>query len=663
MNNPLPLEHAQTAPSGHEPESRREARRLALLTIVALVALIAARAMAALEGPVLAERLLYILAYVTGGYSGAVNGWAALRKGELNVDVLMLVAAAGAASIGAWLEGGVLLFLFSLSEALQTYALGRTEGAIHALMDLRPDVARRRLPGAEGGTEIVPVEALVPGDHVIVLPGERIPVDGLITAGESDVEQAAITGESVPVLKGQGDVVFAATLNGPGALDLRVTRAAGESTVARIIDMVREAQSSRAPTQRLIDRYGNRYAWLVIGGALLMMTLPTLLLDWPFRDAFYRAMTLLVVASPCALVISTPASYLSAIAAAARHGVLFKGGAYLEAAALVDRVAIDKTGTLTRGQPELTDVLPLDGGSADDLLALAAGVEARSEHLLAKAVVAGARARGVAPIEATQARALPGLGIQAVSRGEMITIGRARLFDEQGGLDEVSRAAAADLEARGRTTMLVAKGELVVGVLGLADEPRPHAAATIAALRAIGVGRIVMMTGDNEHVARAVAREVGIPDADVAAGLMPEDKVRLVERLAEEGPVAFVGDGVNDAPALAAASLGVAMGAGGSDVALETADVVLMGDRIGRLAYTFGLGRAARRVVAQNVTFALAVILVLVVTTIVRGVPLPLGVLGHEGSTVLVVLNGLRLLAYRPPADAASMGLPSAAPH
>ena len=484
---------------------------------------------------------------------------------------------------------------------------------------------------------------------MVVLAGERIPVDGRIVDGESDVEQAAITGESVPVLKGPGEPVFAATLNGPGALELRVTRAAGESTVARIIDMVREAQASRAPTQRLIDRYGNRYAWLVILGALAMMSLPTWWLGWPFDEAFYRAMTLLVVASPCALVISTPASYLSAIAAAARHGVLFKGGAYLEAAALVDRVAIDKTGTITRGQPELTDVLPLDDRGPDALLALAASVEVRSEHLLARAVVAGARARLVTLSPATDVRALPGLGIRARVDGREVTIGRARLFEEQDGLDDAVRRTVARLETSGRTTMVVAEQGRPVGVLGLADAPRPGAAPTLAALRAMGVRRIVMMTGDNPHVAHAVAEEVGIREADVAAGLMPADKVRLVEEMASRGGVAFVGDGVNDAPALAAASLGIAMGAGGSDVALETADVVLMGDHIDRLGYTFGLGRAARRVVAQNVAFALGVILVLVVTTIVRGVPLPLGVLGHEGSTVLVVLNGLRLLAYRPP--------------
>ncbi len=653
-----------TAP-GEADASSNEARLLALLTLIALITLVAARWIERGGGAPMAALVLYVVAYLSGGYSGAVNGWAALRERELNVDVLMLVAAAGAASIGAWLEGGVLLFLFSLSEALQSYALGRTETAIHALMDLRPDVARRRDPDAAEGDalEIVPVEALLPGDIVVVLPGERIPVDGHVVSGTSDVEQAAITGESVPVLKEMGDTVFAATLNGPGALDLRVSRAAGESTVARIIAMVREAQAARAPTQRLIDRYGNRYAWAVIAASLLMMSVPTLILGWPFRDAFYRAMTLLVVASPCALVISTPASYLSAIAAAARNGVLFKGGAHLEAAAAVNAIAIDKTGTLTRGQPRLTDVLPLDDRGEDDLLALAAAVEARSEHLIARAVVQGARARGLALEEATAVRALPGLGIRARTAGVEVTIGRAKLFEERGELDAPARDAVTALEARGRTTMVVAVDGRPIGVLGVSDEARPSAAATIAALRAMGVRKIVMMTGDNAQVAATVAAEVGLAEDEVHAALMPADKVRLVESMSLEGPVAFVGDGVYDAPALAAASLGVAMGGGGSDVALETADVVLMGDRIARLAYVFGLGRAARRIVAQNVAFSLAVIAVLAVTTVVRGVPLPLGVLGHEGSTVLVVLNGLRLLGYRPSAalDAAESSAQQAA--
>ncbi len=660
---PGPASSAARAPKPERrpDETAAQARLLALLTGIALAALVVARAAELAGAPAMLWRGLYVVAYLTGGYSGVVNGLAALRRGMLDVNILMIIAALGAAALGDWLEGGVLLFLFSLSETLQVYALGRTKGAVRALMDLRPDQATRR----EGeALRVVPVEALQPGDVVVVRPGERLPADGRIARGESDIDQATITGESVPVAKGPGDPVFAATINGTGEIDVRVTRRAAESTVARIIDLVAEAQATRAPTQRVIDRFGNRYAWAVILGSLATLVIPMVALGWSFDTAFYRAMTLLVVASPCALVISTPASYLSGIANAARHRVLFKGGAYLEAAADIDCVAIDKTGTLTHGRPALTDVVALGGGSGDDLLALAASVESHSEHLIARAVVAGARERGLALAEAVGAHALPGIGIEAQVDGQTVRIVSPQHGRVDGLLEGEALRRVEEIEREAKTAMVVTNGR-PVGVLAVADTPRPAAKSTLAALRAAGVRRIVMVTGDNPHVARAVAAEVGIAPDDVFAGLMPADKVGVVEQLETERRVAFVGDGVNDAPALAAASLGIAMGAGGSDVALETADVVLMGDQIERLGYVFALGRAARRIVKQNIVFSVGVIVVLVLATLLVGIPLPLGVVGHEGSTVIVVLNGLRLLGFKggsvvpgaaPPARSAPTG-------
>jgi Cd2+/Zn2+-exporting ATPase len=456
-------------------------------------------------------------------------------------------------------------------------------------------------------------------------------------------------------------VVFAPTNNGAGVLAVRVTRRAAESTLARIIELVAQAQSTRAPTQRLIDRFGNRYAWLVIVSALLTMSVPVVALDWTFEAAFYRAMTLLVVASPCALVISTPASYLSAIANAARHGVLFKGGAYLEAAAAVDVVALDKTGTLTYGRPEVTDVVPWNGCPAEDLLALAGAVERHSEHLLARAVVDAARARGVPLDAASGVRALPGLGIHGWVGDREVRIGSPRMFRDGDGLPSHAAEAVAALERQGKTVMVVGAGD-PLGALAVADRVRPSARETIAALRRAGVRRVVMVTGDNERVAHAVAAEVGIAAEDVFASLLPAEKVHVVENLRTGGRVAFVGDGVNDAPALAASNIGIAMGAGGTDVALETADVVLMGDHLELLGHVFGLGRAARRVVQQNVAFSAGVIAVLVLATLVRGIPLPLGVVGHEGSTVVVVLNGLRLLGFQGPVRRRDEGLYAGSP-
>ncbi len=587
----------------------------------------------------------YAIAYLTGG---AFACFAALRDlvvdRHVNVDLLMVTAAIGAATVNAWGEGAVLLALFSSSGALEHHALGRTRRAVRALMELSPDVATLLRPEGE---QVVPVETLALDDVVLIRPGERVAVDGVVLDGETAIDQSAITGESMPVAKQTGEVVFAGTINGHGAVQVRVTKLHQENTLSRIIEIVETAQEQKSRTQRFTDAFEGRYAVGVIAVAALIAVGSPLLLGWSFGDAFYRAMTLLVVASPCALVISTPAATLSALANAARHGILFKGSNHLENAGVVQIVAFDKTGTLTEGRPRLTDVVPLSGTGWDEaeLLRRVAGVERLSEHPLAASVVAGAEVRGLIPAVATAFRAIPGQGVVAHVAGAELVIGNETLFASLGReiLPDSPTAAVADrLRAAGKTVMIVGDATGVCGVIGVADTIRPAAPEVIARLKRLGVARTVMLTGDSPRVAEAIAAEVGIDE--VYAGLLPEEKLAVVRRLMTEGTVAMIGDGVNDAPALATATLGVAMGAAGTDVALETADVVLMADDLTKLPYAIGLSRRARRTIRQNLAFSLAVIGVLVASALSIGIPLPLGVVGHEGSTVLVVLNGLRLL-------------------
>jgi Cd2+/Zn2+-exporting ATPase len=482
---------------------------------------------------------------------------------------------------------------------------------------------------------------------VLIKPGERLPIDGEVISGSSTVDQSAITGESMPVTKQVGDEVFAGTVNQNGSLEVRVTRLASESALARIIKMVESAQESRAKTQSFMDAFEQRYALFVISAVALYIVLPPLLLGIDFNENFYRAMVLITVASPCALVISTPAAILSAIANAARRGILFKGGAYLERMATIKAVALDKTGTLTTGKLSLTDVLP-NGIARAELLRIAAAAEVNSEHPIASAILAAAKAEGV-PIQAPQAfEAVPGQGVRAALDSARLLVGTERLMRAEGLSVPPEIIAQRDqLEAEGKSALLVHHSERGwLGVIGVADTLRPNAAEFVSALRAEGVQKVIVLTGDNQRVAQAIAARVGADE--VRAELLPADKVTAIKALMQTyGKVAMVGDGVNDAPALASASIGIAMGAAGTDVALETADLVLMADDLSRVAYAIRLSRRARRVIFQNIAFSLSVIVILVISALGLNLALPLGVIGHEGSTIIVVLNGLRLLTYR----------------
>jgi Cd2+/Zn2+-exporting ATPase len=556
----------------------------------------------------------------------------------------MVTAAAGAALVDAWGEGAVLLALFSSSNALEHHALERTRRAVRSLMELSPEVANVVRSDLPEGFVTIPVEQVRLEDLVLIRPGERVPVDGVVRAGESDIDQAAITGESIPVSKRPGDPVFAGTINGNGALDVRVTRLAQESTLAKIIGFVEGAREQKSRTQRFTDAFEGRYAIGVIGFAALVCLIPWLGFGRDVGDSFYRAMTLLVVASPCALVISTPASTLAALANAARNGILFKGGNHLENAGEIKTIAFDKTGTLTEGKPRLTDVVPLHPALDEtELLRLVAGAERVSEHPLAQAIVAGAIARGIELPEAEEFHAVSGMGIAARVAGWELSIGNEALFAQLGApVSDAAMGTLRRLRDAGKTAMLAGTRDGILGVIAVADTVRPQAAATIARLKELGITRTVMLTGDNVRVANAIAAQLGIDE--VRADLLPEDKLTTINALLADGPVAMVGDGVNDAPALATATLGVAMGAAGSDVALETADVVLIADDLSKLPYAVALSRRARRAIVQNLTFSLAVIATLVLSALTIGIPLPIGVVGHEGSTIIVVLNGLRLL-------------------
>lgn len=602
---------------------------------------------------------LYLIAYAFGGYFTFREAIENIRAGRFEIDFLMLVAAIGAAILGEWLEGALLLFLFSLGHALEQYAMGRAKRAMEALAELAPPTA---LVLRDGQTLEVPVEDLLLNDTVIVKPDQRIPADGIVVKGESSVNQAPITGESVPVDKqaveapvpdGRTDQldfryrVLAGTINGSGALEIQVTKIASESTLARVIQMVSEAETQKSPTQLFTDKF-ERYFVPAALTLVVLLLFAWIVIDEPFSHSFYRAMAVLVAASPCALAISTPSAVLSGVARAARGGVLVKGGGPLESLGRLGIIAFDKTGTLTEGRPRLTDVIALDGVSERDLLQVAVAVETLSDHPLAAAVVVGGKQRlkGDSTLSAHNVQSIVGRGVRATIDGETVYLGKDSLFVEVQGpsLPEALRQTIDELKSNGRTTMIVRRGDNYLGAIGLMDTPRKVAKDVITRLKMLGIARIIMLSGDNQQVADAVAKEVGIDEA--IGDLMPDEKVEAIKKFRDERGVAMVGDGVNDAPAMANATVGIAMGAAGSDVALETADVALMADDLNHLPFAVGLSRQTSRIIRQNLWFSLGMVAFLIPATVL-GLQIGPAVLLHEGSTVLVVFNALRLLAFR----------------
>ncbi len=598
-----------------------------------------------------AERVVsavpFLLAMVVAGHPIVRSAWYALKARRADMNVLMSVAAVGAVAIGRWDEGSSVLILFAIGLTLQTLTVERTRRAIQALVRLAPAEATVK---RDGGEVRVPVAAVVVGEVVVVRPGDRVPVDGEVTAGRSSVDQASITGESIPVEVEPASNVFAGSINGDGALEVRSTKPACDTTLARIITMVEEAQASKAPVQAFVDRFAAVYTPIVVAAALLIATVVPLIVG-DFRGWIFKALVLLVVACPCALVISTPVALVAAIGSASRRGILFRGGAAIEALAAVRAVAFDKTGTLTAGRPAVTDVMPLGGLSAEALLARTAAVECRSTHPIARAIVDAATAQQLSVPEATDAQTVPGRGAHAVVNGETIVVGSRRLFAQVPV--EVERALV-KAERGGKTAVLVGTADRINGIIVVADPLRAQSPSAVATLGALGL-QTVMLTGDNRHTAERIGEEVGV--ADVRAELLPEDKVVAVRDLQQTMPVAMIGDGVNDAPALAVATAGVAMGGAGTDVAVEAADVTLMGDELSELPVALRLARQTLTIIRQNIAASLLVKAIFLVLTFVGITNLWLAVLADTGMALLVTFNSLRLLRVGQPEEA--MLLPS----
>lgn len=593
---------------------------------------------------------LFILtaAYVIGGFESAREGLTTLfEEKELDVDLLMIVAALGAAGLGLWrreyyliVDGAVLILIFAISGALEGYAMQRTERSIQGLMSLTADTARVIRNGQE---RTIPISELRIGDRVLVKPGELVPIDGLVMEGFSTLNQAAITGESIPVEKTIGDEVFAGTINGNGALRLKIHQPPESSLIQRVIRLVQQAQTEAPPSQQFIERFERGYAKVIVIAGILLGTLPPFLVGWNWEDTIYRALIFLVVASPCALMASIMPTLLSGIANGARHGILFKNGAQLERIGQVRAIAFDKTGTLTTGKLQVVDVMATQS-STDQLLQVAAALERLSEHPIGEAIVQAARQQNLTSVEAVNGQAQAGQGITGKINDRIAIVGKAAFVQAQ--VNPVAQALmeqSQQWESEGKTVVWVAYAGEILGIIAVADTVRPAAADAIARLKQLGIEQIVMLTGDNSRTAHSIAQQVGADQ--VYAELLPEDKVDVIRKLQKQyQTVAMVGDGINDAPALAQASVGIAMGAAGSDVALETADIVLMADRLERLEHAIRLGRRAQAIVKQNIVFALSFVVILLILNFAGNITLPFGVLGHEGSTVIVTLSGLRLL-------------------
>ncbi|MGC1309346.1 MAG: heavy metal translocating P-type ATPase [Phormidesmis sp.] len=594
---------------------------------------------------------ILLAAYVIGGYESTREGLSTLwQERELDVDLLMIVAAVGAATLGLWqqeyyllVDGAVLILIFAISGALEGVAMHRTERNIRGLMQLAPDTARM-LHGER--TETVATQQLKVGDRILIKPGELIPTDGIVKEGTSTVNQAPITGESVPVEKALGDEAFAGTINGSGALVLELHKSPESSLIQRVIRLVEEAKTTQPPSQQFLERFERGYAKVVVVSALMLILIPPFLLNWDWETTIYRALVFLVVASPCALMAAIMPTLLSGIAQGARQGILFKDGAQLENIGRLRAIAFDKTGTLTTGNLQVCNVVPSHAMTDRQVLQTAASLEAYSEHPIAQAVISAAQQQDLSKLPITAAQAQAGQGISGTSAGDLIKIGK-RSFVMASGIKRGSEAnldrASQQLEAEGKTVIWVSRQNEVLGLLAIADQVRPESAHLLSVLKRVGVATTVMLTGDNAATAQSVAQAVGVDQ--VHSNLLPEDKVNIVKKLQQQyRTVAMVGDGINDAPALAQASVGIAMGGTGSDMALETADIVLMADRLEKLEQAIRLGVKSQQIIKQNIALALTSVVFLIIANFFGDLTLPAGVLGHEGSTLLVTLNGLRLL-------------------
>lgn len=581
---------------------------------------------------------LYIITLVIGGYHTAKSGYYSLRSLTFDMNFLMSVAVVGAAAIGQWGEAVTVVFLFSLGNTLQAYTMDKTRQSIRALMELTPLDALVRRDNKE---QRLPIDEIQIGDVIIVKPGERIPMDGDIIDGQSSVNQATITGESMPIEKQPGDFVYAGTLNEHGSLEVVVSKLAQDSTLSKIMHLVEEAQAQKAPSQQFVDVFAKYYTPAVFILALGIAVIPWIIFNQPFDVWFYRALVLLVISCPCALVISTPVSIVSAIGNASRHGVLIKGGAYLEKMGAIKAIAFDKTGTLTIGRPTVTDVLSMNGKTEEEILSMASSIEKFSEHPVAQAIVN--KAKGLPLVKATNFKALVGKGVQANINEHTIYVGNSRLFEElQYSLDTITPTLE-ELENQGKTVMLVGTQDVIYGILAVADTVRENSLSAVQALRNVGVSAIIMLTGDNKRVAGTIADRLGM-DA-FYSDLLPEDKVSTVKQLANQyGSVAMVGDGVNDAPALAIADIGIAMGVAGSDVALETADIALMSDDLAKLGYVMELSRKTLAIIKQNIGFAIVIKIIFLIMTVLGAANLWMAVFADMGASILVTLNGLRLV-------------------
>jgi len=588
----------------------------------------------------LAGWIPYFAAIVLGGIYTARRAWTSLTSRHLDINVLMMVAVAGAVALGEWSEGASVVFLFALAQVLESRAMARARGAIRSLMDLAPSEA---LVIRDRASVLVPVDDVRLGDHVIVRPGEKVPLDGRVAAGQSHVNQAPVTGESLPVEKAAGDDVFAGTINGRGALEVEVTRLRRDSTLARIIHLVEQAQSQRAPSQTFVDRFARIYTPAVLGIAALIAFVPPLAFGASWTEWIYRSLVLLVISCPCALVISTPVSIVSALAAAARKGVLIKGGARLERLAAVRCVAFDKTGTLTSGRLQVTDIVPLNGAVPQQILALAASLESHSEHPIGEAIVRRATSDQVILAAARSFEALPGLGAQGTVGADAVLVGSRRLFQEWRLWSPEAEAAFETLSRLGRSIVAVSANGVAIGIIGVADETRSAAPEAIQMLRENGIQHVVLLTGDHQAPAHAAAATLGIDE--VRADLLPEEKLDAVKDLRRRhGALAMIGDGVNDAPALAAADVGIAMGVAGTDAALETADIALMADELAKIPYALRLSRATTRNIRANIGFSLALKAAFLILAVAGVATLWMAVVADMGASLIVIANALRLL-------------------